>query len=585
MKRFFTSANLLSILFFLCSFLFLELNYRYFYRFMEQYSMFLYTGEYLATLCRQVGGLLEYVTAFVTQSFLLPLASSLCLAILLTMVGRLMLYLMRQTSAQASPLAELACFLPPFLFLIFPVESAAPVIASLAGTAAAALYASLERPGIRLAAGLALVTLLYPTAAPSHILAALLMLAHECGRRTGGRYTAAALLIAVWAAVLPLIAMRTIYIMPIREAFIGKSLFHPEYSLPASFWYIALSFPLTASLTALAARRSKPPRTAKAAIAALTLMAAASPAAIIYGGHPLEQAYLYDWLARQERWEAITSHASTHPVKDKDALVYLNMAHVHKGTFNQSLMLLPKIGEEGMIPHDPKTRLGLIEASEVSWLLNHTNAAQRFAFVGVLSSERNVQPRLMRRLIETYLVNEEYRAAAKYIGLLEKTSFHKRGMAELRKLLDPQTAGQTDWIARRRLLNPITDNPYDPTKALASTLGALIDDCPGNKAAFTYGMGYLLIYKDLGAFMHYMEKLKGEKLPVVYQEAICFYYAAVENNPEALSSYGIDPAVYSRFRGYLQHVGSAMPPLLARQYGDTYYYYAQFINPPIKSAQ
>ncbi|MDR1357404.1 MAG: DUF6057 family protein, partial [Tannerellaceae bacterium] len=302
--------------------------------------------------------------------------------------------------------------------------------------------------------------------------------------------------------------------------------------------------------------------------------------AIIYGGHPLEQAYMYDSLAREGRWEAIAAHASTHPVRDKDALVYANLAYAYTGAFNDNLMRLRQIGEEGFIPHDPKTRLGLIEAAEVAWLLNHTNAAQRFAFVGVLSSERNVQTRLMRRLIETYIVNEEYKAAAKYIGILEKTAFHKSGMEEFRRLLTPEASREEGWVAERRRLNPVTDNPHDLTKTLPRTIASLLDDHPDNKAAFAYGMGYLLLYKDLGAFMHYMEPLKGERLPVLYQEAICLFYTAVENNPEALRSYSIDPAVYSRFRGYVQSTGSALPALLARQYGDTYYYYAQFIKPP-----
>ena len=74
---------------------------------------------------------------------------------------------------------------------------------------------------------------------------------------------------------------------------------------------------------------------------------------------------------------------------------------------------------------DPKSRMGLIEASEVAWQVGQVNAAQRFAFVGVLSSQRCVQPRLMKRLVETYLVTGEYRAAEKYIKILESTPHYR----------------------------------------------------------------------------------------------------------------------------------------------------------------
>ena len=73
------------------------------------------------------------------------------------------------------------------------------------------------------------------------------------------------------------------------------------------------------------------------------------------------------------------------------------------------------------MPHDPISRLELLQATEVAWQLAHIQAAQRFAFVGVLSSQRCVQPRLMLRLIETYLVQEEYRAAEKYMKILESS--------------------------------------------------------------------------------------------------------------------------------------------------------------------
>ena len=76
---------------------------------------------------------------------------------------------------------------------------------------------------------------------------------------------------------------------------------------------------------------------------------------------------------------------------------------------------------------------------------------------------------------------------------------------------------------------PITDNPLDLTLIFPNALAFLIDDHADNRPAFEYGMGYLLVYKDLMTFMHYMELMKerGEAFPVLYQEAICLFFAAV----------------------------------------------------------
>jgi hypothetical protein len=261
-----------------------------------------------------------------------------------------------------------------------------------------------------------------------------------------------------------------------------------------------------------------------------------------------------------------------------NALVYLNLALSYTNQFTENFLQFPQKGEEGFIPFDPHTRLGLIQASEVAWQVSQVNAAQRFAFVGVLSSERLVQPRLMKRLVETYLVTGEYRAAEKYIKLLEATPHYKDWAKAQRPLLNPSVCESTEWIAKKRAMLPITDNPFDLTKTLPSALAFLIDDHPDNRAAFEYGMGYLLAHKDLNTFMHYMQLMKerGETFPTRYQEAICLFYSAMVKDPDAFNSYPIKPEIKNRFLQFLQSTRKFHPEALKRQYGDTYYYYMQY---------
>ena len=145
--------------------------------------------------------------------------------------------------------------------------------------------------------------------------------------------------------------------------------------------------------------------------------------------------------------------------------------------------------------------MGLIEASEVAWQVGQVNAAQRFAFVGVLSSQRCVPPRLMKRLVATYLVTGEYRAAEKYIKILESTPHYRDWAKAQRPLLDSVVCASTDWIKAKRAVLPVTDNPLDLTLTFPNALAFLIDDHADNRPAFEYGMGYLLVYKDLMTFM------------------------------------------------------------------------------------
>ena len=82
--------------------------------------------------------------------------------------------------------------------------------------------------------------------------------------------------------------------------------------------------------------------------------------------------------------------------------------------------------------------------------------------------------------------------------------------------------------------------------------------------------------------MDYMELMKerGEAFPVLYQEAICLFFAAVQKDPEAFRSFPISQEVQNRFLQFMKVARSMPPAALKQQFGDTYYYYAQFIPTP-----
>lgn len=569
----------LLILFALGSFLFIDLNFRYWYHFLEQYMMFQTTGSYFQERMAEPGGLNEYVTEFLSLAFVYPRGAATVIALLLSLSVSSFFGYLRKCQVE-NPMW--IAILPFFLFWLYPQESIALLLMVTMALVGIRLYVQVNESGFRLFLGGCFTLGLYFMATPAHLLFATLMLLYECRTRQSKKGSIFSVINLFWALLLPLVAMRTLYVLPMREAFLSKHLSHPEYPIPAVIGYVLVAFPV---LTLLAFRLQNKRIFSKQSwktVASYSSMIILMILGIYYIKNPMEQAYRYDSYAQAGEWQKIIAHARKHSVHDKDALVYLNLAQSKQGTFTDHLLYFPQIGEEGFIPHDPKSRLGLIQASEVAWQLGQVNAAQRFAFVGVLSSERCVQPRLMKRLVETYLVTGEYGAAAKYIKILESTPHYRDWANEQRALLDSTVCASTDWVKAKRNVLPITDNPFDLTKALPSALAYLIDDHADNRYAFEYGMAYLLLYKDLEAFIHYMELLKkqGAKFPKLYQEAICLYYAAVQRNPEAFNSYAISKEIHGRFLQFLQGARTMTPEMLKQQFGDTYYYYAQFVPAP-----
>ena len=568
------SPVLLWATFVIGSFLFIECNFKYWYSFMEQYLMFQTTDIYFLDKLAEPGGLTQYVAEFLSISFAYPMGASAILALLLGGAAACFYLYLKKCSFKPSMLVAI---LPGFLFWWFPQESITPLLTVLIALGASVVYASVACKKVRYPMGFLLLTLTYFTSAPAPILASVLMGLYECAQANKERI-GIALAWVTYSCVLPLLAMRVCYVIPMQEAYIGKHLFHPEFPAPTALWWIFTSFPAIALLSFIGKGKIALPQKAWSVLLAEVLLLAGIVAGIYFRKDPLEQAYRYDFYARQGQWQKIVDHAKIHSVHDMDALIYLNLALSHTGQFIDNFLQFPQKGEPGFIPYDPRSRMGLIQASEVAWQVGQVNAAQRFAFVGVLSSERCVQPRLMKRLVETYLVSGEYRAAEKYIKLLEATPHYKDWAKAQRPLLDASVCESTDWVAKKRAVMPITDNPFDLTKTLPSALAYLIDDHPNNKAAFEYGMGYLLLHKDLPTFMHYMELMKerGEAFPTRFQEAICFYYSAMVKDPAAFNSYPIKPEVKNRFMEFMQNARKFHPGALKRQYGDTYYYYMQF---------
>lgn len=150
-----------------------------------------------------------------------------------------------------------------------------------------------------------------------------------------------------YSCVLPLLAMRAFYVIPMQEAYIGKHLFHPEFPAPTALWWIFCSFPIIALLLFFGKEKIALPQKAWSVLLAEVLLVAGIVSGIYFRKDPLEQAYRYDFYARQGQWQKIVDHAKVHSVHDMDALIYLNLALSHTGQFIDNFLQFPQKGGTG----------------------------------------------------------------------------------------------------------------------------------------------------------------------------------------------------------------------------------------------
>ena len=112
----------------------------------------------------------------------------------------------------------------------------------------------------------------------------------------------------------------------------------------------------------------------------------------------------------------------------------------------------------------------------------------------------------MKRLVEINIVNGQYAVAEKYIGILEKTMFHREWAAGMEKYLyNESECSKADWITEKRAIIPSRDLLKKGNEYI-TTLRMLADNNPDNRMAIDYLLCYHLLSKDIHSFVADFEK-------------------------------------------------------------------------------
>lgn len=118
------------LLFLVGSFLFINLNFRYWFHFMEQFMMFQTTSVYWKELAVQLGGWNEYIAEYLTQAFSFTSGPAFLVTAL---SGLIVLLFYRYQQACCGKASMGISILPLFLFWLFPSETIVPMLVLFMG--------------------------------------------------------------------------------------------------------------------------------------------------------------------------------------------------------------------------------------------------------------------------------------------------------------------------------------------------------------------------------------------------------------------------------------------------------------------
>jgi hypothetical protein len=161
---------------------------------------------------------------------------------------------------------------------------------------------------------------------------------------------------------------------------------------------------------------------------------------------------------------------------------------------------------------------------------------------------------MVKRLVECYLIFNEFAVAEKYLDLLASSPVNSGWANQYRKYLDcPDCIANDENLGPVQKMQPRSDffvTYNDPYKNLLN----LMNDSVVSKMAFEYYIAYELLRRNPTAVLEQIQRFKQlqyNRLPTACQEAILLYKATkgIKNNADLLD-YGFDEQVMADFNRF-----------------------------------
>jgi hypothetical protein len=285
-----------------------------------------------------------------------------------------------------------------------------------------------------------------------------------------------------------------------------------------------------------------------------------------------------DHYVQAEDWNKVIDLSKKYQGTNRLVLYYTNMALYKTGQFSNRMFDFPQHGIDGLRLEWTRDEVTPFFGGEIFYHLNYINEAYRWAFESMVA--KGLNPRSLKRLVQTSLINGQYKLAAKYLNILDQTMFYKDWAAKYKTYVsDTAQISQNKELAEKRQF--LAKNDF-----ISYDLGLteLLKEHPKNRMAFEYLMAVFLLNKDITNFaanIYRLKELGYREIPVNFEEALlfCMTYFKKDLVPEG---YSIRPATIQRKNEYIAQISRCggdrdkAARVLYKQFGNTCWYYLHF---------
>ena len=279
----------------------------------------------------------------------------------------------------------------------------------------------------------------------------------------------------------------------------------------------------------------------------------------------------------QNDWDkTIESYQDDGQTADYQKLIRLNLALSETGRLSEELFNYTQAGSDGiLLPWDQTVEMGEM-LSDCYWSMGHVAYAQRMAFETNVIDDRDCNPAMMIRLIETNLVYGAYDVAAKYISFLERDRRYGSEARAFKRFLNNDTAVEKDPVLGPKRKCVPKEDFISLVRGIDEDLKDIIRANPGYHKAIEYLGAIYLLDCDMDKFKEMVDEFFGtEALPELhgsFAEAACMLS---EIHRGYWKTVGVPTETYKRYSDFKVRLESGLSP---DKYKGTFWYYIMLVN-------
>jgi hypothetical protein len=210
------------------------------------------------------------------------------------------------------------------------------------------------------------------------------------------------------------------------------------------------------------------------------------------------------------------------------------------------------------------------------------NEAHRWAYEEMVVY--GYRPQNVKLLVQTDLMNGNYRMTEKYINILKRTIWYNTWAAEYEKLLDdPEQIKAHPELGKMIKILP-GNNFFIQLESPQNNLTMLLLANPDNRKAFEYEMAWHLLTKNVEAIVNNIKKMRTmdyKRIPRHIEEAALTYFDSKGVLPD-LGGLTISNETRLRFEQYveryigLRQIQALSKEQMQKEFGDTFWFYFHF---------